>query len=89
MWALQSIILGTKVGLAVASAVVTCRIALRLAATVGAFDWVGKVRTAGRVTKSILGRSVTVTLSLGKFCLSKTCGRTWAKIAVRNLFPSQ
>ena len=55
MWALQSIILGTKVGLAVASAVVTYRIALSLVAAVGAFDWVGKVvRAVGGAAKAVL-----------------------------------
>ena len=90
VWALQSVILGAKVGLAIASCILTVRLALRLVSVVGAFDWVGKVvRAVGGAAKAVLGRSVTVTLVLGKFCLSKTCGRTWAKNAVRNLFPSQ
>ena len=41
IWPIQSIILGAKVGLAIASCIIV-RIALRLAAIVGACDWVGR-----------------------------------------------
>ena len=37
MWALQSVILGAKVGLAIASCILTVRLALRLVSVVGAF----------------------------------------------------
>lgn len=72
IWPIQSIILGAKVGLALASAVVTYRVALRLAAIVGAFDWSGKAGPAGGVAKTILG-AIAARRMLGKICLRVPC----------------